>query len=115
MDFIKGLAPEGNENLNAFIVIVDRVCKLFIWLPCHKEDTAVATALLLLNIIIATCGVPKIIISDRYPNFTFKFWTNLHNMLGTKHAFSTAYHPEIDGLAERVIPTMEDIIRRFCA
>ncbi|MBW0507215.1 hypothetical protein O181_046930 [Austropuccinia psidii MF-1] len=36
-------------------------------------------------------------------------------MLGTKLAFYTAYHPQTDGLAERMIQTMEDIIRRFCA
>ncbi|MBW0468097.1 hypothetical protein O181_007812 [Austropuccinia psidii MF-1] len=36
-------------------------------------------------------------------------------MLGTKIAFSTAYYPQTDGLAERMIQTMEDIIRRFCA
>ncbi|MBW0570709.1 hypothetical protein O181_110424 [Austropuccinia psidii MF-1] len=34
-------------------------------------------------------------------------------MLGTKLAFSTAYHPQTDGLAERMIQTMEDILRRF--
>ncbi|MBW0551411.1 hypothetical protein O181_091126 [Austropuccinia psidii MF-1] len=36
-------------------------------------------------------------------------------MLGTKLAFSTAYHPKTDGLAERMMQTMEDILRRFCA
>ncbi|MBW0520459.1 hypothetical protein O181_060174 [Austropuccinia psidii MF-1] len=36
-------------------------------------------------------------------------------MLGTKLAFSTAEHPQTDGLAERMIQTMEDILRRFCA
>ncbi|MBW0460338.1 hypothetical protein O181_000053 [Austropuccinia psidii MF-1] len=36
-------------------------------------------------------------------------------MLGTKLAFSTAYNPQTDGLAERMIQTMQDIIRRFCA
>ncbi|MBW0575184.1 hypothetical protein O181_114899 [Austropuccinia psidii MF-1] len=36
-------------------------------------------------------------------------------MLGTKLAFSTAYHPQTDGLAERMIQTMEEILRRFCA
>ncbi|MBW0547229.1 hypothetical protein O181_086944 [Austropuccinia psidii MF-1] len=36
-------------------------------------------------------------------------------MLGTNVAFSTAYHPQTDGLAERMIQTIEDILRRFCA
>ncbi|MBW0562212.1 hypothetical protein O181_101927 [Austropuccinia psidii MF-1] len=36
-------------------------------------------------------------------------------MLGTKLSFSTAYHPQSDCLAERMIQTMEDILRRFCA
>ncbi|MBW0531931.1 hypothetical protein O181_071646 [Austropuccinia psidii MF-1] len=35
-------------------------------------------------------------------------------MLGTKLAFYTAYHPQTDGLAEIIIQTIEDIIRRFC-
>ncbi|MBW0587041.1 hypothetical protein O181_126756 [Austropuccinia psidii MF-1] len=80
-------------------------------LPCHKEDTAMDTALLFRNYIISTCGVPKIIISDRDPKFTSEFWTNLYEMLGTKIAFSTAYHPQTDGLAERMIQKMEAILR----
>ncbi|MBW0578122.1 hypothetical protein O181_117837 [Austropuccinia psidii MF-1] len=71
--------------------------------------------LLFWNNIISTCGVPKILISDRDPNFTSEVWTNLYDILGTKLAFSTAYHTQTDGLAERMIQTMEGIIRRFCA
>ncbi|MBW0548865.1 hypothetical protein O181_088580 [Austropuccinia psidii MF-1] len=36
-------------------------------------------------------------------------------MLGTKISFSLAYHPQTDGLAKRMIQTMEDILRRFGA
>ncbi|MBW0487201.1 hypothetical protein O181_026916 [Austropuccinia psidii MF-1] len=36
-------------------------------------------------------------------------------MLATKLAFSMAYHPQTDGLAERMLQKMEDILRRFCA
>ncbi|MBW0520758.1 hypothetical protein O181_060473 [Austropuccinia psidii MF-1] len=56
-----------------------------------------------------------LIIVDSDLKFTSEFWTNLYDMLGTKLAFSTAYHPQTDGLAERMIQTMEDILRRFCA
>ncbi|MBW0464926.1 hypothetical protein O181_004641 [Austropuccinia psidii MF-1] len=36
-------------------------------------------------------------------------------MLCTKLAFYTAYYPQTDGLAGRMIQTMEDILRSFCA
>ncbi|MBW0545846.1 hypothetical protein O181_085561 [Austropuccinia psidii MF-1] len=79
-------------------------------LPCHKEDIAMDTSLLFWNNIISTYGVPKIIISDRDPKFPSAFWTNLYDMLGTKLAFSTAYHPQTDGLAGRMMQTMEEIL-----
>ncbi|MBW0523735.1 hypothetical protein O181_063450 [Austropuccinia psidii MF-1] len=115
MDWVTGLVPGGKENYNACLIIVDRFSKSMRCLPGHKEDTAMDTALLLWNNIISTCGVPKIIVSDRDPKFTSEFWTNLYDMCGTKLAFSTAYHPQTDGLAKRMIQTMEDILRRFCA
>ncbi|MBW0464083.1 hypothetical protein O181_003798 [Austropuccinia psidii MF-1] len=102
MEWLTGLVPGGKENFNGFLIIVDRFSKSVRCLPCHKEDTAINTSLLFWNNIISTCGVPKI-------------WTNLYDMHGTKLAFSAAYHPQTDGLAERMIQTMEDIIRRFCA
>ncbi|MBW0488480.1 hypothetical protein O181_028195 [Austropuccinia psidii MF-1] len=113
MDWVTGLVPGGKENFNAYLIIVDRFSKSMRCLPCHKEDTAMDTALLFWNNIISTCGVPKIIIIDRDPKFTSEFWTNMYEMLGTKLAFSTAYHPQKDGLAGRMIKTMEHILRRF--
>ncbi|MBW0481773.1 hypothetical protein O181_021488 [Austropuccinia psidii MF-1] len=83
MDWVTGPVPGGKETSNTYLVIVD------------------------------SCGVPKIIISDRDPKFTLEFWTNLYDIIGTKLAFSTEYHPQTDGLAERMIQAMEDIIRRF--
>ncbi|MBW0534781.1 hypothetical protein O181_074496 [Austropuccinia psidii MF-1] len=106
MDWVTGLVPGGKENFNYFLVIVDRYSKSVRCLPFHKEDTAMDTALLFWNNIISTCGIPKC---------TSDFWTNLYDMLGINLAFSTAYHPQTDGLAERMIQTMEDILRRLCA
>ncbi|MBW0568621.1 hypothetical protein O181_108336 [Austropuccinia psidii MF-1] len=114
MDWVTGLVPGGKENFNACLIIVDRFRKSMRCLPCHKEDTAMDTALLFWNNIISTCGVPQIIISDRDPKFTSEFWINLYDMLDTKLAFSTAYHQQTDGLSERIIQTIEDILRGFC-
>ncbi|MBW0584633.1 hypothetical protein O181_124348 [Austropuccinia psidii MF-1] len=73
------------------------------------------TSLLFWNTIITTCRVHKVIISDRDPKFTSEFCTNLSNILVTKLAFSTAYHPLTNGLSERVIQKVKDIIRSFYA
>ncbi|MBW0486451.1 hypothetical protein O181_026166 [Austropuccinia psidii MF-1] len=97
IDWVTGLVPGGKENLNACLVIADRYSKSVRCLPCHKEETGMDTALLFWNNIIATCGVPKIIISDRNPKFTSEFWTKLYEILDKKLAFST------DCLAGRMI------------
>ncbi|MBW0583946.1 hypothetical protein O181_123661 [Austropuccinia psidii MF-1] len=115
MDWVTGLVPEGQGNFNSCVVIVDRYSKRLNCLPFHKEDTAMDAALLFWNNIMSTCGVPNIIICERDPKFTSEFLTNLYDMLGTKLAFCTAYHPQTDGLAERMIQTMKDILRRLCA
>ncbi|MBW0506161.1 hypothetical protein O181_045876 [Austropuccinia psidii MF-1] len=55
-----------------------------------------------------------VIIVDRFSKGV-RIWTNLYDILGPKIYFSTAYHPKADGSAERMIQTMEDILRRFGA
>ncbi|MBW0506200.1 hypothetical protein O181_045915 [Austropuccinia psidii MF-1] len=115
MDWVIALPPGGDKGYNACLVIVDRYRKTRIFLPCHKDDTAMDTALLNLNRIISHTGLFKDIISNRDQNFTSALWTNLHKLLGTKILFSTAYHPQTDELAERMIQNLEDMIRRFCA
>ncbi|MBW0467952.1 hypothetical protein O181_007667 [Austropuccinia psidii MF-1] len=73
------------------------------------------TALVLWNRVVSLSGISKNIISDRDPKFTSALWTNLHQLFETNFSFSTAYHPQSDGLSERRIQTLEDMVRRFCA
>ncbi|MBW0467679.1 hypothetical protein O181_007394 [Austropuccinia psidii MF-1] len=73
------------------------------------------TDILIWNRVVSHTGLFINIISDRDPKFTSALWTNLHKRLGTKLSFSTAYHPKTDGLVERMIKTLEDMIRRLCA
>ncbi|MBW0508311.1 hypothetical protein O181_048026 [Austropuccinia psidii MF-1] len=115
MYWVTGIVPGGQENFNSCLVIVYRYSKGDTCLPCHKEDIAMDTAMLFWNNIISTCGFPKFIISDRDTKLTLEIWTNIYEILGTKLAFSTAYHPQKDGFSKGMIQTMEDIIRRFCA
>ncbi|MBW0480761.1 hypothetical protein O181_020476 [Austropuccinia psidii MF-1] len=115
MDWVTGLFPGGEENFNACLVIFDRYSKSVTCLPGHKKDTEMYTYFLFWNNIIATCGFPKSIISDRDPKLTSEYWTNLYDILVTKLVFSTACHLQTDVLDERMIQTMQEIIRRPCA
>ncbi|MBW0554908.1 hypothetical protein O181_094623 [Austropuccinia psidii MF-1] len=114
MDLVTGLPPGGDRSYNSCLVIVDRFSETPIFLPCHKDDTAMDTALLIWNRVVSWTGIFANILSDRYPKFTSALRTNLHLLFGTKLSFSTAYHPQTDGLAERMIQTLEDMVRRFC-
>ncbi|MBW0585787.1 hypothetical protein O181_125502 [Austropuccinia psidii MF-1] len=98
MDWVTGLPPGGDRSYNACLVIVDRFSKTPIFLPCHKDDTAMDTALLIWNRVVSWTGIFTNIISDRDLKFTSELWTNLYQFFGTKLSFSTAYHPQTDAL-----------------
>ncbi|MBW0487819.1 hypothetical protein O181_027534 [Austropuccinia psidii MF-1] len=103
MDWVTCLPPGGDRIYNACLVIGDRFSKTPIFLPCHKDDTSMDTAHLIWNRVVSWTGIFTNIISDSDPKFTSEPWTNLHQLFGTKLSFSTAYNPQTDGLAERMI------------
>ncbi|MBW0512350.1 hypothetical protein O181_052065 [Austropuccinia psidii MF-1] len=115
LDWVTALPPGADRSYNSCLVSVDRYRKPPIFLPCHKNDKAMDTAIMIWNKVISHTGLFQNIISDRDPKFTSALWTNLHSLFGTTPSFSTAYHPQTDGLAERMIQTLEHMIRRFCA
>lgn len=55
-------------------------------------------------------GVPSLIISDRDPRFTSRFWKKFQEAMGTSLSFSTAFHPQTDGQSKCVIQILEDML-----
>ncbi|MBW0505836.1 hypothetical protein O181_045551 [Austropuccinia psidii MF-1] len=115
MDWVTALPPGGDRRYNECLVLVDRYSKNSMFLPFHKDDTAMDTDIMIWNKVISHTGLFQDIISDRDPRFTSALWTNLYNAFGTKLSFSTAYHYQAYGLADRMIKNLEGKIRRFCA
>ncbi|MBW0511999.1 hypothetical protein O181_051714 [Austropuccinia psidii MF-1] len=115
MDWVPGLPSGGDRSYNACLVIVDIFSKTPIFIPFHKDNTAMDRALLIWNRVISWTGIFTNIISERDLKFTSALWTNLHQLFETYLSFSTAYHPQTDGLAERIIQALEDMVIQFCA
>ncbi|MBW0534130.1 hypothetical protein O181_073845 [Austropuccinia psidii MF-1] len=96
-DWVTALLPGGDRSFNAYLVLFDRCSKAPMFLPCHKEDTATETAIMVWNRVISHTGLFQKMMSDRDPKLISALWTNLHNLFGTKISFSTAYHNQTDG------------------
>ncbi|MBW0516558.1 hypothetical protein O181_056273 [Austropuccinia psidii MF-1] len=82
--WVIALPPGGDRSYNACLVLVYRYSKTPMFLPCHKDDTAMETAIIIWNKVISHKGSFQNIISGRDPKFTTALWTNLHNLFGTK-------------------------------
>ncbi|GKG12024.1 reverse transcriptase domain-containing protein, partial [Tanacetum coccineum] len=65
---------------------------------------------LYLKEIVCRHGVPVSIILNRDSHFTSKFWRSLQKALGTNLDISTAYRRQTDGLIERTIQMLEDML-----
>ncbi|MBW0488270.1 hypothetical protein O181_027985 [Austropuccinia psidii MF-1] len=107
--------PGDDRSYNSCLVIVERFSNTLIFLPCHKDDTSMDTAINICNTVVSWTGIFTKISNERDPKFTSELWTNLHQLLDTNLFFSTAYHPQTHGLGKIMIQTLEEMVRRFCA
>lgn len=109
MDFI-GPLPEVNGK-NYLWVVVCRLTSQVHLIPVHTTNTATDLSKIYLQEIVRLHGLPESIVSDRDSKFTSAWWRELHRLLGTKLLMSTAYHPQTDGLTERVNRSVGQIFR----
>jgi hypothetical protein len=109
MDFIVGL-PWTAKRFDSIWVIVDRLTKIAHFLPVKTNHPVAVYAQLYIARILSLHGIPKMIVSDRGPQFVSMFWNELHKSLGTKLLHSSAYHPQTSGQTERVNQILEDML-----
>jgi transposase InsO family protein len=110
MDFVNGL-PKTQKGNDSIWVIVDRLTKVTHFIPVRTKYSGDKLAQLYVDNIVKLHGVPSKIVFDQGTQFTSKFWKRLHEAMGTKLDFSSAYHPQTDGQTERVNQIMEDMLR----
>jgi hypothetical protein len=111
MDFVTHLPPSNGKT--TIWVIVDCFSKSAHFIRLPSSYTAVSLAPLFLAEIYRLHGMPKTIVSDRDKIFVSKFWKEIFKLSGTTLAFSSAYHPELDGQTEVVNRILKTYLRCF--
>jgi hypothetical protein len=92
--------PKDKHGFDNICVIVDRLSKQSISIPCYKTVTAERLAQLFIQYVYRYYGPPDSIVSDRGPQFVSTFWNAFCTILGTQLKLSTANHPQTDGQTE---------------
>jgi hypothetical protein len=83
--------------------------------PVNTTITAVGSAQQFHDNVWKHHGLPTHIVSDRGPQFTAEFTTEVYRLLGIEGAKTTAYHSQADRQTEWVNQELEQYLRLFCS
>jgi transposase InsO family protein len=105
--------PKDRHGYDSIFVVIDRLSKEAISVPCHKTTTAEDMARMFITHVYRYYGPPVSSVSDRGPQFISQFWKEFCRILGIKLKLSTAYHPQTDGQTEIMNQYLDQRLRPF--
>lgn len=112
IDFLTGL-PTTQTTYDMIMVVVDRFTKRAHFIPTTKTLNGPETLNSLFRYVFAYHGFPRTIVSDRDVRFAGTFYQDLTKRLGITLTKSTRNHPQTDGQSERVIQTLNRMLRSY--
>ncbi|GJP57580.1 hypothetical protein CLOP_g20993, partial [Closterium sp. NIES-67] len=112
LDFITDL-PKIRDGHTAILVFVDRLTNMVHFVATTTDVSAERYAKLFVEHVFRLHGLPRVLVSDRDPRFTSRFWHKVTRTLGTKLKMSSAFHPQTDGQTERTNRTLEQMLLSF--
>ena len=93
-----------------FLVVVDAHSK---WIKVVTvPSTSTQHTIRQLRLMLATYGLPKIIVSDNATGFTSAEFQEFVTRNRIRHITSAPYHPATNGLAERAVQTFKNAMRK---
>ena len=106
---IVGPLPKTQRNNRYFLVVIDYYTR---WPEAFalENQHAHSVAIRLISDIISRYGAPYIIHTDQGINFESKLIAELCKLYEIKKTRTTPYHPQSDGLVERLNRTLIDTI-----
>jgi len=112
VDFILALPKSAPDAFDCAMSVTERLAKAVSIIPGMVTWTGYQWGQALIHrLMLMLWGMPMQIISDRDPKFTRGLWKAIFEQLKTKLLFSTAWHPQTDGAAERTNQTIEIAFR----
>ena len=109
---IIGPLPESQAGNKYIIVVVDYLTKWCEAAPL-KDMTAKTIARYLLEEVIVRHGCPQSILLDQGRNFVSKVLEIMCQTLGIKQKFASPYHPQTNGLCERLNNTIKQMLSMY--
>lgn len=98
---------------NSYIITATDAFSKWAFAQAYQSVTTTSVIEFMESFIICIYGKPKIVISDRGPQFTSKEWSKFVDRIGFKHQMTTPYHPQSNGIDERFNGTIIRILRTY--
>ncbi|UYV64486.1 hypothetical protein LAZ67_3000928, partial [Cordylochernes scorpioides] len=111
IDFV-GPLPSTKRRRKWIIVLTDYYTK-YAETKAVSEATVKEVSTFLIEHIILRHGAPRFLISDRGSQFTSNLMKEEMKMCKVKHCFTTSYHPQTNGLTERLNRTLINMISMY--
>ena len=108
MDFVGPMNPKSGE-FEYILVVCDHFTRFAITVPC-TNTSAETVARALVNEVYNRYGSPVRLLSDRGSQFHSQLCRELHSYLRIKQLFTSAHHPQTNGLVERFNATLKDML-----
>ena len=109
---ILGPLPKTKHGKRFILVVTDRFSKLT-KTESLRTITSLSVAKAFCRIWVFNYGTPSILLTDNGTQFTARFFMNVCRILGIKKVFTTAYHPQANGQAERFNRTILAGLRNY--
>ncbi|UYV71173.1 hypothetical protein LAZ67_8002033, partial [Cordylochernes scorpioides] len=111
IDFV-GPLPSTKRRRKWIIVLTDYYTR-YAETKAVSEATVKEVSTFLIEQIFLRHGAPRFLISDRGSQFTSNLMKEVMKMCKVKHCFTTSYHPQTNGLTERLNRTLINMISMY--
>ncbi|UYV75794.1 hypothetical protein LAZ67_13001373, partial [Cordylochernes scorpioides] len=111
IDFV-GPLPSTKRRRKWIIVLTDYYTR-YAETKAVSEATVKEVSTFLVEQIFLHHGAPRFLISDRGSQFTSNLMKEVVKMCKVKHCFTTSYHPQTNGLTERLNRTLINMISMY--